>query len=232
MNFIFLILSFLYNSPVDKINKYNLSETTIIKLGEKPPKPTEEVNKLISQLGDDDFDIRNTAHQKLIDMKYQSFKACYENQNNKDFEISFRCQEIVKKYQESVFSIKTYPSIYLLPNKNRFPLGVKYQISEEKWFTEMNSIVDIGYFYYQRAKSIYNNGLDVYRIIDQHVKRNPEIEANAMKLYVEDMIYFGKTKEEIKAIIDEANNSFNLMNMPLALESYYESIPGPTIKKD
>jgi hypothetical protein len=64
------------------------------------------------------------------------------------------------------------------------------------------------------------------------VKRNPEIEANAMKLYVEDMIYFGKTKEEIKAIIDEANNSFNLMNMPLALESYYESIPGPTIKKD
>lgn len=198
----------------------------------EPPEPTTEIKALIEQMGAENFETRIEAYEKLKNFKYLALKGCLAKSYHDDPEIAYRCRQLVEQYYDSICCPEKYPSIYLLSNKYRFPLGVSYKISKNK-YSDLKSPIDLAEFYFDEARELWNQHLDIYLHIEAEIRRQEEIEANAMKLYIRNLIHQGKSKEFITQILTEANNSVNLLpeeETPLWI--FQKTVAGPAIKKN
>jgi hypothetical protein len=90
-----------------------------------PPAPTAEIKKLVDDLGDDEFRVREKAHQKLKGMGYKAITALEAGLKSKDLEIVVRCRRILDSYY-CVYSDdkdNPMPSVWYLPDEYRFKNG-------------------------------------------------------------------------------------------------------------
>lgn len=200
--------------------------------GTMPPQPTEEIKNLITNLGHERYKEREKATQKLIDLKYAALAGCLTNKTNADPEISLRCERIIETYFTRTFQQKKFPSIYLLENSLRFPLGIKYEEMDDNWCTNFETPLDIAVFYVKKAIQQYNQSLDSQQIryggeINCWWVRHEEIESLAMKLFVRDLMYFGINHEQIISILEYASDKDNLY----IYSTTYPNPPGPVYKK-
>jgi hypothetical protein len=202
---IFLFIAVIFNTP-------------------QPPEPTEKIKNFIAQLGNDDFDTRIQAEEELLNLKYTALKGCLDQVNNSDSEIAFRCQKIVQHYYDSIYKSEKYPSIYFLPEKIRYPLGVKYKI-EQGLCVDLETSFDLSLYYFNKARIEWNEKQDPYSRISDLFVRNDDFEANAMRMFIRDLIHQGKSKEYIESILADIKGKKNLANKHP--NEYWQEVPGP-----
>lgn len=68
-------------------------------LGKPPLLPEEEIDKLISQLGDDQFKVREEATRQLISMRQRALLALRKAANAEDLEVRLRARLIIERIQ-------------------------------------------------------------------------------------------------------------------------------------
>jgi hypothetical protein len=104
------------------------------------------------------------------------------------------------------------------------PYGSNYYC--QNFFT----VLDVSVFYFEKAKAIYNNGLTQEAIkfgfrINSWSYRDGALEEMAMRLYLQDLLYYGKSHEEINKIIADTEGKINLyFHRP-----YSATPPGPAV---
>lgn len=208
------------------------------------PQPTDEIKKLVVELGDDKFRVREKASKKLKELGYKSLKACIlAERNTTDPEVRHRARAVVNSYLSvnSDDEQNPTPSIWHLPEKTRFPLGHSF----ERWNDYCHNCKpheppsDIARYFYERARSDYNIQAKRYRFQEMSDSewRASHIEAQATRNYVRYLLLSGKTHKEVKALLNEMVESEKSKTLLEQTEYEYEygggghgRPPGPAIK--
>lgn len=214
------------------------------------PAPTPEIKKLVEQLGEDKFVAREKASKKLEELGHKSILACITAQKHEDAEIRLRATQIVKRY----FGIGVeLASIWSLPDENRFPLGVEIEKDDEEseamnniiggqgWCKEMRAKSDLGAYYFKKARKQYNAKL-TDRDITNGLKAeedewlHDQVEQDAMRLYVYDMLFQGKKKEDLikdlKKATELSSSHKNMLRHYGAGACKKKFIPGPLVPSE
>ena len=145
----------------------------------------ERINKLIKNLGDDSFIIRQQATEQLKEYNYEPIKQLVElTKTTNDAEIKYRCLIVINEYYSDCFN--AVPSIWSLPKEIRYKNGE-----------------DLSLKYYMESRATYSS-----QIIDISVFwDNETVKRNATVLFYKDLI---KDFPDKKDILNIKLKSFNL----------------------
>lgn len=196
-----------------------------------PKLPTPEITQLINRLGDKNYRVREAAQKKLIELKSEAFHPCLAQKEHIDPEIAQRCKIITEYYFDKVWS-EEYPSIYLLSNKERYPFGVHYKIQENNYYcNEYYAMVDLSWYYFRviREKYIKNTRENINKFDIFSWEINKEIEAEAMRQYVRDLLVFGHSYQKISETLADTKNKRNLYITTYKKKYIWPSPPGPAV---
>jgi hypothetical protein len=190
----------------------------------KPPSP--EVPKLIKQLGDDEWKVRENAQRKLEKMGPEIHTALEETINkDKDLERRRRCERILPKVMNVYSDDKDNwcPSIYYLPNTIRFPKGYDYTPqnytdgTQPKFETEM----DVAKVYFAKARKIHNKRYG--NKLGNKDWRDDWVEKDAMQLFVRDLRIKGIPEKVCRKMLNWSVDMTKNYSLPYS----HDDVPGP-----
>lgn len=176
-----------------------------------PPQPTPEIKAMIEKLGDPIFVVREEAEKELRTLRHKSIRACLNAANfNENPEIRQRSSSIVKSFYNMRSNDKNnpLPSIWLLNDKIRFPHGVNIVCDKESdgWCKEMSAPLDLSAYYFALARRIHNENLSPYELENDGKVcgwLDYDVEREATRLLVRDLLHYGRSDQEIKALLNE-----------------------------
>ncbi len=156
------------------------------------PEPTAKMQKLVKEMGDENFFIREKAHQQLQNMGYQSLKACLYGTKDPDREISWRCQRIINDY------------LHIKPTAGDFP-GI-FKLPYDKIIKRMNGkkikLIDRDDAYY-----LYKDIVSKMSPYDVQPGHDREISMTVSKNYFRKLLVIGVDKEYLIKILDTMQTS-------------------------
>jgi len=88
------------------------------------PKPTAEIKKLMIDLGDDEWEVREKANARLKELDYAALSALYAGLKDKDLEVRHRSRRTISYYFGVGYPKDTVPEMTRMPKEG---FVVKYK---------------------------------------------------------------------------------------------------------
>lgn len=212
-----------------------------------PPPPTPEIKKMIANLDDDVWRVREKASQDLEKQGYKAIRALMDAKKNPpSAEVRRRAEQLLSHYFSVCSDDKDtpMPTIWMLDNDDRFPKGYTYTADTDQpnlekndhlggrgWCKDLKTDLDVGAYYYQRARKQYNEYASRQRFstVEENDWLDEEVGKEAMRLYVREQLLFGKSREDVKKLL---NKAVKRMKTHTNLHRHYPDKEGGFIQKN
>ncbi len=162
------------------------------------PAPTEEQQKIIKKLGDENFSVRESAQEELEKRDSEIYKALLQAATTTDnLEIRYRCLDIMKivmRYNQNN-KLPTLFGAYGLEVK--FKSGRVFSITKEDFLRHYQSVI--------------NNSEDSWRA-SKNLHQFTYLLPTASHYMFKEMRLYGYSRADIDELIDAMNTNFKKMN--------------------
>jgi hypothetical protein len=177
----------------------------------------EEINVLISKLGSKSYAERENSARCIRNAGYAAIPHLEQHFDDPDLEIALKSRELYEEYMHIDIEGEM-PSIWFLEPELRFPKGYDIIYSEKFSVCEIKCKIDIAAELYcdvkqppattvaDQCKQLYFNLFDTFW-------RDPLVCSLAMKKYVRKELRDGRSKEEIKNIIERTRLNMEFQDL-------------------
>ena len=170
----------------------------------------EEIKALISGLGDNSYNKREESVDCLRKLGYAALASLENHFKDEDTEVAMRCREIHTEYMHLTDACGEIPSIWFLDTEHRFPAGCEVSYSKDGSLCSIKTKLDVSSDYYQRARMTLIVSKSIYEYYEFFsCWRNTRISKLATRMYIEDELKRGTSKEELRFRVQKASDNAN-----------------------